>query len=83
MCLKDSYPLPKVELLQGFQWECFLDANKGYHQVLMKNEDEEKMSFYSDHDMFCYTKMPFGLKNARATYQRLVDKVFKDQIGET
>ncbi|KAI3739905.1 hypothetical protein L2E82_30317 [Cichorium intybus] len=47
----------------------------------MRKEDEDKTAFYTDHGTFCYQKMPFGLKNARATYQRLVDKVFKDQIG--
>ncbi|CAH1441273.1 unnamed protein product [Lactuca virosa] len=43
--------------------------------------DEEKTAFYTDHGTFCYTKMPFGLKNAASTYQRLVDSVFAKQIG--
>ncbi|KAI3767660.1 hypothetical protein L2E82_17975 [Cichorium intybus] len=84
-CPKDCYPLleidQKVESLEGFKWKCFLDAYKGYHQILMRKEDEDKTAFYTDHGTFCYQKMPFGLKNAGATYQRLVDKVFKDQIG--
>ncbi|KAI3709304.1 hypothetical protein L2E82_39064 [Cichorium intybus] len=84
-CPKDCYPLPeidqKVESLEGFKWKCFLDAYKGYHQILMRKEDEDKTAFYTDHGTFCYQKMPFGLKNAGATYQRLVDKAFKDQIG--
>ncbi|GJU08004.1 hypothetical protein Tco_1124434 [Tanacetum coccineum] len=56
---------------------CFLDAYKGYHQIQMAKEDEEKMAFHTNQRVFCYTKMPFGLKNAGATYQRLVDKAFE------
>ncbi|GJT79716.1 hypothetical protein Tco_1054058, partial [Tanacetum coccineum] len=44
-------------------------------------EDEDKTAFYVGEGVFCYKKMPFGLKNAGATYQRLVDKVFSHQIG--
>nr|GEV76224.1 reverse transcriptase domain-containing protein [Tanacetum cinerariifolium] len=43
--------------------------------------DEDKMAFFAGEGVFCYQKMHFGLKNAEATYQRLVDKVFHDQIG--
>nr|GEU78455.1 hypothetical protein [Tanacetum cinerariifolium] len=53
----------------------------GYHQIKMAKEDEEKTSFITSQGVFCYSKMPFGLKNARATYQRLVDKAFHKQIG--
>ncbi|KAJ0558612.1 putative nucleotidyltransferase, Ribonuclease H [Helianthus annuus] len=48
----------------------------------MKEEDEEKTAFHTDKGIFCYKKMPFGLKNAGATYQRLVDKAFASQIGK-
>jgi hypothetical protein len=47
----------------------------------MAEADEEKTAFYTDIGIFCYTNMPFGLKNVGATYQRLMDKAFKDQIG--
>ncbi|GJS93503.1 reverse transcriptase domain-containing protein [Tanacetum coccineum] len=47
----------------------------------MAEGDEDKTSFFAGEGVFCYRKMPFGLKNAGATYQRLVDKVFHDQIG--
>lgn len=49
----------------------------------MYKEDEEKTSFITEMGTFCYTVMPFGLKNAEATFQRLVDKVFKEQVGES
>ncbi|GJY75345.1 reverse transcriptase domain-containing protein [Tanacetum coccineum] len=47
----------------------------------MAKEDEEKTAFITSQGIFCYTKMPFGLRNAGATYQRLVDKAFHKQIG--
>nr|GEV96388.1 reverse transcriptase domain-containing protein [Tanacetum cinerariifolium] len=47
----------------------------------MTKKDEEKTAFHTDEGVFCYTKIPFGLKNARATYQRLVDIIFKGKIG--
>nr|GEZ28489.1 reverse transcriptase domain-containing protein [Tanacetum cinerariifolium] len=84
-CPKDGYPLPKidwkVESLYGYPYKCFLDAYKGYHQIKMAEEDEEKTSFITSQGIFCYSKMSFGLKNAGATYQRLVDKAFQKQIG--
>ncbi|GJU76550.1 reverse transcriptase domain-containing protein [Tanacetum coccineum] len=84
-CPKDGYPLPeidwKVESLCGFPFKCFLDAYKGYHQIQMAEEDEEKTAFITNQGSFCYTKIPFGLRNAGATYQRLVDKTFHGQIG--
>ncbi|GJY43460.1 reverse transcriptase domain-containing protein [Tanacetum coccineum] len=84
-CPQDGYPLSeidwKVESLCGYPFKCFLDAYKGYHQIKMAKEDEEKMAFITNQGIFCYSKMPFGLKNAGATYQRLVDKAFQRQIG--
>nr|GEX88639.1 reverse transcriptase domain-containing protein [Tanacetum cinerariifolium] len=84
-CTKEGYPLPKidwkVESLCGFPFKCFLDAYKGYHQIQMATEDEEKTAFITSQGIFCYTKMPFSLRNAGATYQRLVDKAFHKQIG--
>ncbi|GJR74687.1 reverse transcriptase domain-containing protein [Tanacetum coccineum] len=84
-CPKDGYPLPeidwKVESLCGLPFTCFLDADKGYHQIQMAKEDKEKTAFITSQGIFCYTKMPFGLRNAGATYQRLVDKAFHKQVG--
>ncbi|GJS52965.1 reverse transcriptase domain-containing protein [Tanacetum coccineum] len=82
---KDCYPLPeidwKVESLSGFRLKCFLDAYKGYHQIQIAEEDKDKTAFFTREGVYYYRKMPFGLKNVGATYQRLVDKVFHDQIG--
>ncbi|GJS56431.1 reverse transcriptase domain-containing protein [Tanacetum coccineum] len=84
-CPKDLYPLPeidwKIESLMGFKYKCFLNTYKGYHQIQMSKKDEEKMAFHTDEGFFCYTKMPFGLKNMRAKYQRLVDTILEGQIG--
>lgn len=84
-CPKDFFPLPRIDILvdsiAGFRFMCFLDAYRGYHQIFLRKEDEEKPAFVTDKGTYCYVTMPFGLKNAGATYQRLVNKVFKDQIG--
>ncbi|GJU02140.1 reverse transcriptase domain-containing protein [Tanacetum coccineum] len=84
-CPQDCYPLLeidwKVESLCGYPFKCFLDAYKGYHQIQIAKSDEEKTAFHTSQGVYCYTKMPFGLKNAGATYQRLVDKAFSSQVG--
>jgi len=49
----------------------------------MNPADREKTAFITDRANFCYEVMPFGLKNAGATYQRLMDRMFRDQIGKT
>nr|GEW85056.1 reverse transcriptase domain-containing protein [Tanacetum cinerariifolium] len=83
-CPKDGYPLPeidrKVESLYEYPYKCFMDAYKGYHQIKMAEEDEEKTAFITSQRILCYSKMPFGLKNVGATYQCLVDKAFQKQI---
>nr|GEW15830.1 reverse transcriptase domain-containing protein [Tanacetum cinerariifolium] len=83
---KDGYLLPeidwKVESLCGYPYKCFLDAYKGYHQIKMAKEDEKKTAFIISQRIFCYSKMPFGLKNVGATYQHLVDKAFQKHVGQ-
>ncbi|GKC47924.1 reverse transcriptase domain-containing protein [Tanacetum coccineum] len=70
-----------MESLCRYPFKCFLDAYKGYHQIKMAKEDEEKTAFITSQGIFCYSKMSVSLKNAGATYQRLVDKAFQRQIG--
>jgi len=86
-CPKDSYPLPKIDKLvdstAGHELLSFMDAFSGYHQISLAAEDQEKTSFVVDTGLYCYTMMPFGLKNAGATCQRLVNKVFEPLIGKT
>ena len=60
-----------------------LDAFSGYHQILMAPADEEKTVFITPHGLYCYKVMPFGLKNACATYQRLMTKIFRPLVGRT
>ncbi|KAL0458397.1 UNVERIFIED_CONTAM: Pro-Pol polyprotein [Sesamum latifolium] len=84
-CPKDFYPLPRIGQLVDSTSSCellsMMDASQGYHQIMLAPEDHKKISFITSSDTFYYVAMPFGLKNADATYQRLVDKIFRPQIG--
>jgi ribonuclease HI len=84
-CPKDNYPLPRIDQLvdsiAGHKLLSFMDAFSGYNQIQMEEEDQEKTAFITSKGLFCYKAMPFGLKNAGATYQRLVNKMFHNQIG--
>ncbi|XP_020229044.1 uncharacterized protein LOC109810075 [Cajanus cajan] len=83
-CPKDSYPLPNIDCLvdgaSGYELLSFMDAYSGYNQIRMHPADEDKTAFIADQANFCYRVMPFGLKNAGATYQRLMDKVLCSAI---
>nr|KYP47653.1 Transposon Ty3-G Gag-Pol polyprotein [Cajanus cajan] len=85
-CPKDAYTLPNIDRLvdgaSGHEMLTFLDAYSGYNQIPMHARDEEKTAFITDSANYCYRVMPFGLKNAGATYQRLMNKVFQHQIGK-
>ena len=59
----------------------FMNAFSRYNQIKVAEEDQEKTAFIISQGLYCYKIMPFGLKNARATYQRLVNKMFNKQIG--
>ena len=61
----------------------FLDAFQGYHQITLADEDQEKTAFISSDAKYHYTVMPFGLKNAGATYQRMMTRMFRDKMGDT
>ncbi|XP_074323291.1 uncharacterized protein LOC141660225 [Apium graveolens] len=84
-CLKDHYHLPNIDQLidatAGYEVLHFLDAFSGYHQIAMNDRDVPKTAFITPKGTYAYIKMPFGLKNAGATFQRMVNKVFKEQIG--
>ena len=84
-CPKDSYPLPRIDTLVDstarHQLLSFMYAFSGYNQIKMEEADQEKTSFITSQGLFYYKVMPFGLKNAGATYQRLMNKMFAHQIG--
>ncbi|XP_056854770.1 uncharacterized protein LOC130504204, partial [Raphanus sativus] len=77
-CPKDSFPLPHIDRLveatTGHELLSFMDAFFRYNQILMNPENQEKTSFITERGMYCYKVMPFGLKNAGATYQRSTDR---------
>lgn len=84
-CPKDSFLLLMIDTLVdstvGHQTLNFMDAFSGYNQIKMHETDQEKISFITNKGLYCYKVMPFRLKNVEATYQRLVNEMFKSQIG--
>ncbi|GFY99208.1 hypothetical protein Acr_13g0006090 [Actinidia rufa] len=86
-CPKDSFSLPKIDLIVDLTSKhellSFMDTFSGYYQIKMHLPDVEKTSFITERGLYCYKVMPFGLKNTGATYQRLVNKMFKEQIKKT
>ena len=84
-CPKDSFPLPRIDLIvdtiAGHELLSFMDAFSVSNQISMDPDDQQKTSFVTRQGTYCYRVMPFGLKNAGATYQRLVNKIFQKQIG--
>ena len=82
---KDCFPLPLIDKLveatYEFEFLTLVYALSGFHQIPMSLNDEEKTTFIIEKRTYCYKAMPFILKNIGATYQRLVNKIFKDQLG--
>ena len=81
--LKDNYPLPKMEhILQkvvGSERISTMDGFSGYNQIKVLPEDKEKIAFITPWGTFMYAKMPFGLMNAGATFQRAMDIAFAEE----
>ena len=71
-CPKDSFPLPSIDRLVdasvGHKVLSFIDAFSGYNQILMNPANQERTAFITKEGLYCYKVMPFGLKNAGATY---------------
>jgi hypothetical protein len=86
-CPKVPFPLPRIDQIvdstAGCELLCFLDAYSEYHQMKMKESDQLVTSFITPSGMYCYVTMPFGLRNAGATYQRCMQHVFGDHTGRT
>ena len=72
-----------MDATAGYQLLSFMDAYSGYNQILMYPGNKEHTSFITNRGLYCYRVMPFGLKNAGATYQRLVNAMFKALIEKT
>jgi beta-glucosidase/6-phospho-beta-glucosidase/beta-galactosidase len=72
-CPKHPFPLPRIDQIVDSPSSCealsFLDAYSAYHQIMMKEFDQLVTSFITLFETYCYVTMPFGLKNAGATYQ--------------
>ncbi|XP_021800761.1 uncharacterized protein LOC110745017, partial [Prunus avium] len=81
---KDHFPVPFIdqmlERLAGHTHYCFLDGYSGYNQIAVAPEDQEKMTFTCPFGTFAYRRMPFGLCNAPATFQRCMVSIFSDMI---
>ncbi|KAK1417158.1 hypothetical protein QVD17_26281 [Tagetes erecta] len=84
---KDHFPLPFIdqmlERLSGKQFYCFLDGFSGYFQIPIAPEDQEKTTFTCPYGTFAYRRMPFGLCNAPATFQRCMVAIFHDMIEDS
>ncbi|KAI5343708.1 hypothetical protein L3X38_011584 [Prunus dulcis] len=86
---KDEYPMPMADMLiDGAAYNqmlSFMDGNAGYNQIMMAEQDIHKTAFMCPGHIgaFEYTVMPFGLRNAGATYQRAMNSIFHDMIGHS
>ncbi|CAJ2672314.1 unnamed protein product [Trifolium pratense] len=84
---KDHFPLPfmdqMLERLAGQEFYCFLDGYSGYNQITVDPEDQEKTAFTCPFGVFAYRRMPFGLCNAPATFQRCMLAIFSDMMEDT
>ena len=85
-CPKDSFPLPRTDRLvdstAGHELLSFMDAYSDYNQIPMHLPNQKHTSFVTNLGYYCYKVMSFGLKNVEATYQRLINRMFANQIGK-
>nr|GMC77894.1 uncharacterized protein LOC109150426 [Ipomoea batatas] len=83
-CPKDDFPLPITELMidvvTGHEIMSFMDGSSGYNQIRITLEDEELTAFRTPKGIYFYKVMPFGFKNACATYQRAMQRIFDDML---
>jgi ribonuclease HI len=84
-CPKDNFPLPRIDKIVDSAARCevmsLLDCFSGYHQIYMKEEDNANTSFFTPFGMYCFIRMPEGLKNAGSTFSRLTKTVLESQVG--
>lgn len=86
-CRKDRYPLPRIEesldVLSGAKHFSTMDLASAYNQVEVDPADRHKTAFTTPMGLFEYTRMPYGLTNAPATFQRLMQIVFREDLLQT
>ena len=86
-CPKDPFPMSwinqLVDVTVGHPRMSFFDAFQGYHQIPLVLDDQEKTAFITPIGNYHYKVMPFGLKNTGSTYQRMMTKMFKPQLGRS
>lgn len=84
---KDAFPLPRIEesldTLSGARWFSTIDLASGYNQVPVNKPDRPKTAFCTPFGLFEFNRMPFGLCNAPSTFQRLMQRMFGDQQGQS
>ncbi|KAM6578746.1 hypothetical protein CsatB_030583 [Cannabis sativa] len=78
--IKGISPSTMLDKLAGQEYYCFLDGYSGYHQIAIAPEDQEKTTFTCPYGTFAFRRMPFGLCNAPATFQRCMMAIFSDLI---
>ena len=85
-CPKDPFPILGIDQIVdtsvGHPQISFLDAFQGYHQILLALDDQEKTTFVTPTGNYHYNVMPIGLKNVGSTYQRIMTRMFKLQLGK-
>ena len=83
--LKDTYLLPKidqsVDKTTRYEIMSFLDTYSKHNQIIMNESNRIHTAFITERGLYCYKVMPFRLKNAGATYQRLINQMFSKHIG--
>ena len=86
MTITDAYPLPRIDKIFTSlnNAYCFvaLDLLMGYHQIPVREEDLPKTAFITHKGLYVFSVMPFGMYNAPANFQRLMDAIFREQIGK-
>ena len=84
---KDHFPLPFIdqiiEKLSGQKYYFFLAGYSGYNQITIHPDDQHKTTFTCPYGTFAFRRMPFGLCNAPATFQRCMMSIFTDMVGES